>query len=124
VIKSFLTFFAIVGAALAAIIAAKAAPTIVKLPAQKRARLPETLILAGARKDLFRPVIKKSTPNISPIFKSLPRTKLSFLKNAKKGLVDAVFVFVKHPHFRDNANGLNQTCHIGCPLSVASVQHH
>ena len=68
------------------------------------------------------PVIKKSTPNILPIFKSLPRTKTSFLKKAKKGLLNAVFV--NHAHFRDNANGVNQTCHIGCPLSVASVQHH
>jgi hypothetical protein len=73
---------------------------------------------------LIHPVIKKSTPNILPIFKSLPRTKYSFFKNAKKGLLNAVFVFLNHSHFRDNANGVNQTCHMGCPLSVASVQHH
>jgi len=73
---------------------------------------------------LTGPVIEKSTPNILLIFKSLSRTKTSFLKTAKKGLLDAVFMFVKHPHFRDNANGVNQTCHMGCPLSVASVQHH
>jgi hypothetical protein len=74
----------------------------------------------------IHPVIEKSTPNILPIFKLLPRTKTSFLKKAKKGLLNAVFVFVfvNHAHFRDNANGVNQTCHIGCPLSVASVQHH
>jgi hypothetical protein len=80
--------------------------------------------MSGNDKTVTRPVIKKSTPNMLPIFKSLPRTKPSFLKNAKKGLLNAVFVFVKHFHFRDNANGVNQTCHMGCPLSVASVQHH
>jgi hypothetical protein len=24
-------------------------------------------------------------------------------------------VFVNHAYFRDNANGVTQTCHIGCP---------
>ena len=86
--------------------------------------VPETPVLAVARTGLFRPVIKKSIPNILPIFKSLLRTKSSFLKNAKKGQLNAVFVFVKHLYFRDNDNGVNQTCHMGCPLSVASVQHH
>ena len=35
------------------------------------------------------PVIKKSIPNMLLIFKSLPRTKSSFFKNAKKGLLNA-----------------------------------
>jgi len=77
--------------------------------------MPETPVFAVARTRLFRPVIKKSTPNILPIFKSSPRTKSSFLKNTKKGQLNAVFVLVKHLHFRDNTNGVNQTCHIGCP---------
>jgi hypothetical protein len=37
-----------------------------------------------AQSKSVHPVIEKSTPNILPIFKSLPRTKSSFFKNAKK----------------------------------------
>jgi hypothetical protein len=70
---------------------------------------------------------KKVNPQYFTNFQVItPHEILLLKKNAKKGLVDAVFVFVfvNHAHFRDNANGVNQTCHIGCPLSVASVQHH
>jgi hypothetical protein len=71
------------------------------------------------------PCHKKVNPQNVTYFQVItPHTKSSFFKNAKKGLVNAVFVFVNHAHFRDNANGVNQTCHMGCLLSVASVQHH
>jgi len=67
---------------------------------------------------------REVNPQDVTYFQVITPHEIFLFKNAKKGLLNAVLVFVNLVHFRDNANGVNQTCHMGCLLSVASVQHH